>query len=170
MQVDLDLSQADLVYREPPAPPVAPAALSLLVECGYDIADFVVDEEARSELALSLGLTGGLLRIQCRSTGEDRIYSTGHGSAWMASVLGDLDEGHFAGAVRSGRALSPSRRASTLARRATQQAARPEFADTVPDVRLPAFGSSPALPRRWGFSRSSNASAQVAVAAGFGSF
>lgn len=159
MQVDLDLSQADLVYREPPAPPVAPAALSLLVECGYDIADFVVDEEARSELALSLGLTGGLLRIQCRSTGEDRIYSTGHGSAWMASVLGDLDEGHFAGAVRSGRALSPSR-----------QAARPEFADTVPDVRLPAFGSSPALPRRWGFSRSSNASAQVAVAAGLGSF
>ena len=159
MQVDLDLSQADLVYREPPAPPVAPAALSLLVECGYDIADFVVDEEARSELALSLGLTGGLLRIQCRSTGEDRIYSTGHGSAWMASVLGDLDEGHFAGAVRRGRALSPS-----------QQAARPEFADTVPDVRLPAFGSSPALPRRWGFSRSSNASAQVAVAAGFGSF
>ena len=159
MQVDLDLSQADLVYREPPAPPVAPAALSLLVECGYDIADFVVDEEARSELALSLGLTGGLLRIQCRSTGEDRIYSTGRGSAWMASVLGDLDEGHFAGAVRSRRALSPSR-----------QAARPEFADTVPDVRLPAFGSSPALPRRWGFSRSSNASAQVAVAAGLGSF
>lgn len=162
MQVDLDLSQADLVYREPPAPEVAASALSLLVDCGFDVSEFAVEEETQSELALSLGLTGGLLRIQCRSTGEDRIYSTGRGSAWMASILGDLDDGHFAEARRSGR--------SAPARRATQHsAARPKFVDTVPDVRLPTFGATPAIPRRWGFGRSPTI-ARSTVASGLGSF
>ena len=169
MQVDLDLSQADLVYREPHAPEVAAAALSLLVDCGFDMADFAVEEETRSELALSLGLTGGLLRVQCRSTGEDRIYSTGHGSAWMASILGDLDDGHFSRARRSGRSAL-ARRAGGLGLGATQHsAAPPEFLDTVPDVRLPTFGTASAMPRRWGFGRSPTI-ARSTVAPGLGGF
>ena len=169
MQVDLDLSQADLVYREPHAPEVAGAAWSLLVDCGFDVSDFAVEEETQSELALSLGLTGGLLRIQCRSTGEDRIYSTGRGSAWMASILGDQDDGHFAEAQRSGRS-APARPAGGLARRGIQHSsARPEFVDTVPVVRLPTFGTTPARPRRWGCGRSPIC-ARSTVASGLGSF
>ena len=68
---------------------------------GLEAADFALEEEAASGLAQSLGLSDAVLKVRCRSTGEERLYSSGHGSVWLGAFLMDLDHGHFArGAVR----------------------------------------------------------------------
>jgi len=85
----------------------------LLAQRGQDLRDFDVDEDARSGIGQLLGLTGGILTLRRRSTGEIRVYASGAGSAWYAAIAGDLDRGYF-------RAATP--RASFL-RRATQAAA-----------------------------------------------
>ena len=38
---------------------------------------------------------GGMLRVRCCSTGEERVYPTGSGSAWLGAFLMDLGGGHF---------------------------------------------------------------------------
>ena len=43
-----------------------------------------------------LGLVGGVIIVRRISTGEERLYSTGPGSAWFASLMSDLQQGHFA--------------------------------------------------------------------------
>jgi len=76
------------------------ALTGVLVSKGYEVADFQVDEEMRSDLSEIFGLVGGLLKVRCCSTGEERMYSTGLGSAWLGAFLSDLGSGHFAGAAR----------------------------------------------------------------------
>lgn len=177
MRLDLDLSQPDLMARDPQPysqpPRVAQAVMSLFEECGFEVADFLIEEETKSDLSRLLGVVGGLLRVQCRSTGEDRLYSTGSSSAWMASVLADLDDGHFAGAQRQSDAIVTWRRSSALARstasESAAQGAAQEFTDTAPDVRLPIF-EPPLAPRRWGFARPADAAYQQPARAGLGSF
>jgi hypothetical protein len=162
MRVDVDLSQSDLMYREEAsAPRVAHAAYSLLDECGFDVTDFVIEEETQSDLARLLGLAGGVMRIRCQSTGEDRVYSTGLGSAWMASVLGDLDDGHFRHAFLRAGDAGVARRNAALARRAgvSQQS---DFSDTAPDIRLPEFDA--------GYLWNAGRRADAFVASGLGAF
>jgi hypothetical protein len=67
---------------------------------GYETDDFRVEEDRSSELSNLLGIVGGVLRVRCRSTGEERIYSIGSGSAWLGIFLMDLAKGHFADAMR----------------------------------------------------------------------
>jgi hypothetical protein len=67
---------------------------------GFEIDDFRVEEDTSSALARLLGIVDGILRVRCRSTGEERIYSMGTGSAWLGSFLMDLTRGHFADALR----------------------------------------------------------------------
>lgn len=81
---------------------------------GYEIEDFQLEEDRSSDLSRLLGVVGGVLRVRCCSTGEERIYSTGAGSAWLGVFLMELGKGHFADAAR---AQSPS---ATLARVARQ--------------------------------------------------
>ena len=45
-----------------------------------------------------------MLRVRCWSTGEERVYPTGSGSAWLGAFLMDLGGGHFARAARGRRA------------------------------------------------------------------
>ena len=145
MLLDIDLSQPDLVARSAHgAPPrVSDALARLLDECGFDVNDFVVDEQARSELAEMIGVVGGMLRVQCLSTGEERLYSTGTGSAWLASILSDLDEGHFGGAVRS-QAVEHAHRPRRATRRA-MHSLHADFEDTTPQVHL----RSPEVSEHW---------------------
>ena len=59
MRVDVDLSQSDLMYREEAsAPRVAHAAYSLLDECGFDVTDFVIEEESATGLPGFVNLIG----------------------------------------------------------------------------------------------------------------
>lgn len=169
MQLDLDLSQPDLLPREPQPPRVAHAVTCLFEECGFQVTDFLIEEETQSDLSRLLGVVGGLLRVQCRSTGEDRLYSTGSSSAWMASVLADLDDGHFAAAARQPDATLPSRRSSALARRSSLQSLPQDFSDTAPEVRLPTYDAPAPSARRWGFTRQAD-SAYLEAGARLGSF
>lgn len=63
---------------------------------GLEADDFALEEEAASGLAQSLGLSEAVLKVRCRSTGEERLYSSGQGSVWLGAFLMDLDHGHFA--------------------------------------------------------------------------
>ena len=67
---------------------------------GFELADFEVEEDPAPAWYDMFGARGGLLRVHCRSTGEERLYGTGSGSAWLGAFLMDLGGGHFAGAAR----------------------------------------------------------------------
>ena len=139
MHTEHPITAAELNPTAATAPHVGLAVLALLEDLGYAPADFEIVDDPHSALARELGLLGGLLQLTCRSTGEERLYSTGRGSAWMASVLGDLDAGCFAQARRDSGLSSP-------ARRSAQHAAQ-EFADTTPHVRLQAYEADMNAPR-----------------------
>lgn len=68
----------------------------LLHSWGHNADDFEVEEDHSSELAHLFGLTDGIVIVRRRSTGEERIYATGLGSAWFGTLLMDLARGHFA--------------------------------------------------------------------------
>ncbi|MGZ5186125.1 MAG: hypothetical protein ACXWCU_00030 [Caldimonas sp.] len=83
-----------------PSPADASQALSTVLRAkGFEIGDFELEEDAAA--ADLCGLTGGLLRVRCCSTGEERMYPTGSGSAWFGAFLMDLGGGHFAQAARN---------------------------------------------------------------------
>lgn len=83
-----------------PRPETARALHDALRSRGFETEDFRVEEEADSELADELGVVGGILKVRCRSTGEERLYSSGAGSAWLGAFVMDLGRGHFADAAR----------------------------------------------------------------------
>jgi hypothetical protein len=68
----------------------------LLRSWGHNADDFEVEEDQTSELADLFGIGGGLIIVRRRSTGEERMYATGLGSAWFGTLLMDLARGHFA--------------------------------------------------------------------------
>ncbi|MDQ2735139.1 MAG: hypothetical protein ABI330_21800 [Caldimonas sp.] len=76
------------------------ALSSVLRAKGFELRDFELDEDEAPAHADFLGLMSGLLRVRCWSTGEERVYPTGSGSAWLGAFLMDLGGGHFAGAAR----------------------------------------------------------------------
>lgn len=88
------------MHRSPVHRPAAEPLAAALQSRGFDIADFQLEETTSSELANLLGVVGGILTIRCSSTGEERIYSTGSGSAWLGAFLMDLGKGYFADAAR----------------------------------------------------------------------
>jgi hypothetical protein len=87
-------------------PPTSEALAGVLHAKGFELRDFEVQEEAGGAgLGELFDVVGGLLRVHCWSTGEERMYSIGAGSAWLGAFLMDLARGHFARAMRhSGRA------------------------------------------------------------------
>jgi hypothetical protein len=83
----------------------------LLRSWGHDADDFQVEEDRSPALAELFGVTGGVVIVRRRSTGEERLYATGLGSAWFGSLLMDLARGHFAPRRgRSDRGLHPGYR------------------------------------------------------------
>jgi len=85
----------------PPDGKVA-ALRQMLQSRGMDVGDFEIEEDTRSGISQLLGLAGGVLTLRRRSTGEIRVYASGPGSAWFATIAADLDRGYF-------RAATPSR-------------------------------------------------------------
>ncbi len=88
----------------PVAPPESPPALralsGVLRSKGFEIGDFELAEDEAPALSDLFGVRSGLLWVRCWSTGEERAYSTGTGSAWLGAFLMDLGRGHFARAAR----------------------------------------------------------------------
>ena len=75
------------------------ALRQLLQSRGFDLRDFDLEEDAKSGIGQLLGLVGGILTIRRRSTGEIRVYASGAGSAWYATIITDLDRGYFRAAT-----------------------------------------------------------------------
>jgi hypothetical protein len=67
---------------------------------GFELGDFKLDEDDAPAHADFFGLMSGLVRVKCWSTGEERVYPTGAGSAWLGAFLMELGGGHFAHAAR----------------------------------------------------------------------
>jgi len=85
-------------------PPVSHALSGVLRAKGFEVEDFELEEDAAPAWSdLIGGIGGGLLRVRCCSTGEERMYPTGSGSAWLGAFLMDLGGGHFARAARGAR-------------------------------------------------------------------
>jgi hypothetical protein len=76
------------------------ALTGVLASKGFEVRDFEVREDDATALSDLFGVVGGLLRIRCFSTGEERMYPTGSGSAWLGAFLMDLGRGHFSRAAR----------------------------------------------------------------------
>lgn len=87
-------------------PPVSHALSGVLRAKGFEIDDFEVEEERTTAWSELFDDVGGVLRVRCWSTGEERVYRTGSGSAWLGAFLMDLGGGHFARAARDLRAAS----------------------------------------------------------------
>ncbi len=83
-------------------PPVSHALSGVLRAKGFEVEDFEVEEERTPAWAELFDGIGGVLRVRCWSTGEERVYRTGSGSAWLGAFLMDLGGGHFARAARGG--------------------------------------------------------------------
>lgn len=82
--------------------PTTSVALSgVLQSKGFAVGDFELEEDSSGGgLGDLFGVVGGLLRVRCWSTGEERMYSIGSGSTWLGAFLMDLARGHFARALR----------------------------------------------------------------------
>ena len=91
-----------LLRPEPPA--ISHALSGVLRAKGFEIEDFELEEDAAAAWPDLFGELGGLLRVRCCSTGEERVYPTGLGSAWLGAFLMDLGGGHFSQAARGSRA------------------------------------------------------------------
>lgn len=71
----------------------------MLAARGLDERDFDLEEDSHSGISQLLGLSGGIVSMRRRSTGEIRVYAAGPGSAWYAAICADLDRGYFKGAT-----------------------------------------------------------------------
>ncbi|MEP7057058.1 MAG: hypothetical protein ABI809_04720 [Caldimonas sp.] len=94
-QLSADVDMQRRPYQTP-RPATSGALSTALRTRGFEVDDFKVEEEASSEISQLLGVAGGTLKVRCFSTGEERLYSTGSGSAWLGAFLMDLGRGHFA--------------------------------------------------------------------------
>ena len=83
------------------APPVSHALSGVLRSKGFEVGDFELEEEQGPAWSELLDGIGGVLRVRCWSTGEERVYRTGSGSAWLGAFLMDLGGGHFSRAARA---------------------------------------------------------------------
>jgi len=83
------------------APPVSHALSGVLRAKGFEVGDFEVEEHEASAWSDLLEGISGVLRVRCCSTGEERVYPTGSGSAWLGAFLMDLGGGHFSRAARA---------------------------------------------------------------------
>jgi hypothetical protein len=87
----------------PDSPHASHALSGVLHAKGFEVGDFEFEDDAAPALSDLFGVRGGLLRVRCCSTGEERMYHTGLGSAWLGAFLMDLGGGHFSRAVRGTR-------------------------------------------------------------------
>ncbi len=83
-----------------PSPATAATLNGVLKSKGFAVRDFDLEEDSSGGLGDLFGVVGGLMRVRCWSTGEERMYSIGTGSTWLGAFLMDLARGHFARAAR----------------------------------------------------------------------
>lgn len=73
----------------------AKAIRALLRSRGFDTHDFEIDESPFHGFEDLPGWGDSVVTVRRRSTGEERLYTTGSEASWLASLLSDLEQGHF---------------------------------------------------------------------------
>jgi len=69
---------------------------------GFALDDFDVVHDLSPHLNDLFGLAGGVVVVRRRSSGDERAYAAGTGSAWYGALVADIDAGYFgAGNVAS---------------------------------------------------------------------
>jgi len=97
-----------MASAHPTVAPNATAALHAALQTrGFALDDFRFGVASATADAQSLGMPGGLITIRCRSTGEERVYPFGSGSAWLGAFVMELGAGHFCRAARMPRVPVP---------------------------------------------------------------
>ena len=76
------------------APNATQALQAALRSRGFELDDFRLCIDSASAWSQSFGVSGGLIKVRCRSTREERLYPLG--SAWLGAFTTDLVGGHFA--------------------------------------------------------------------------
>ncbi|MEO6744698.1 MAG: hypothetical protein ABIS28_17205 [Caldimonas sp.] len=76
------------------------ALQAALASRGFALDDFRLHIDSASTWSQWFGVSGGLIKVRCRSTREERLYPLGSGSAWLGAFTTDLVGGHFASARR----------------------------------------------------------------------
>lgn len=68
-----------------------------VVRLGYDVEDFGISRSARRDLQLGGGqyAVRQLVRVKRASTNAVKEYEAGHGRAWAADALRDVEMGQF---------------------------------------------------------------------------
>ena len=90
-----------LAAPHPPSPPHALQSLCNVLQAkGFAASDFELAEGPAPFVSDVFADFGSWMRVRCRSTGEERLYTVGAGSAWLGAFLMDLGGGHFSGAAR----------------------------------------------------------------------
>ena len=86
----------------------------LLSARGFALEDFAVVEDHSPQLNDLFGLVGGVVVVRRISSGEERVYAAGMGTAWYGALAADIDAGRFgtgqpqAGAPATGSGASSS--------------------------------------------------------------
>jgi hypothetical protein len=62
---------------------------------GMNAGDFLIDEDGSTDFSEILGVAGRIVTVRRMSNGVERLYSGGPGSAWLAALLSDIDQGLF---------------------------------------------------------------------------
>lgn len=77
------------------APQACAAMRAALANGGHDPRDFELSLDEESQLNALLGISERLLTVRRRSNGEERLYSAGAHTPWLAELLHDVASGLF---------------------------------------------------------------------------
>ncbi len=88
-----------LAFKNPDPP--YQAIGDLLSARGFALDDFAVVEDRSPHLNDLFGLIGGVVVVRRISSGDERVYAAGTGSAWYGALAADIDAGYFGGSERA---------------------------------------------------------------------
>ena len=67
----------------------------LLRTRGFALDDFSVVQDHSPQLRDLFGLVGGVVVVRRLSSGQERTYAAGTGTAWYGALAADIEAGHF---------------------------------------------------------------------------
>ncbi len=71
------------------------AMRAFLHAMGWDASDFTIQVEPAPALSRLMGVQDRLVTVACRSSGQQRSYTAGPFSSWLAELLQDVEQGGF---------------------------------------------------------------------------
>lgn len=86
----------------------------LLRARGFALDDFSVAQDHSPQLSDLFGLAGGVVVVRRLSSGKERTYAAGMGTAWYGALAADIEAGHFGAGEPPGAPTTGSGASSSL--------------------------------------------------------